>query len=378
MSGSFKVNTRGATLPLTVIVLALMAVAVAITLTRINAERHIGGDARDRLGAFGVAQSGLNRYMSTVNGKPAVPVAWPGNPVIQSVTYNDLPGGTAQVDVMMLRESTVTMLPAVYVITSRGTYTAARRFSALTPPAERIVATYALFTPTPFDLNAAFTSLTQVQQNGAGSGGLSGVDRCAAANGGGLADIAGVGVPTTGAAGAPPDYLGSTAPIDGNPNDAPIALGTPGAAGTAKDAVNIDWAGILAGTAFPVDYNNTWPASFANWPVTKYTGDLNPMPSSGNGILIVTGNLTVPGTPLRTWNGVILVGGNLISNGQFNVFGAVITGLNVKVGGAVGVQSVGNGTKTYQYDSCSIGRAMGHLGSMQRIRNGWTDTWSSY
>jgi hypothetical protein len=31
-----------------------------------------------------------------------------------------------------------------------------------------------------------------------------------------------------------------------------------------------------------------------------------------------------------------------------------------------------DGTKAFQYNSCS------HVGSLQRLRNGWTDTWSSY
>jgi hypothetical protein len=37
-----------------------------------------------------------------------------------------------------------------------------------------------------------------------------------------------------------------------------------------------------------------------------------------------------------------------------------------------------NGTKSYQYDSCALARALGKIGSLQRVRNGWTDAWSSY
>jgi hypothetical protein len=346
-----------------------MAVAVAITYARISSERVITGDSQAQAGAFAVAQSGVNRYISTLASKPGPSL---------TVNYTDLPGGTAQVDVRMLRESTVTMLPAVYVITSRGRYTAARRYNSLTPSAERTVATYAVWTPTPFDLNGAYTSLTNVQQNGAGSGGLSGIDRCTLANGGALPSIPGVALPD----GAGPNgtsYGGSTAPIDGDPNDTPVPLGTPGPGGTAKDAVDIDWASIVAGTTLPPDYT-AWPASFTtpvDWPVTKINGDFI-MPGSGKGILIVTGNLTWPGTPLKTWEGLILVGGNIISNGQANLFGAVITALNVKLGVAVPTQNVGNGTKLFQYDSCALKRALGHIGSLQRVRNGWTDTWSSY
>jgi hypothetical protein len=150
-----RLDKRGATLPLSVIVLALMAVAVAISYARISSERVISADAKAQFGAFQVAQSGLNRYFSNL--------AIGDKPVDGTVLINDLPGGTAQVDVKLLRDSVVNPLtPAVYLVTSRGRYTAARRYNSLTPSAERTVATYALWTPTPLDVNAAFTSLVPI------------------------------------------------------------------------------------------------------------------------------------------------------------------------------------------------------------------------
>jgi hypothetical protein len=365
MSVLARFNRRGATLPLTVIVLALMAVAIAITYTRISAERHIGGDSRARLGAFAVAQSGLSRFLASLNGKPALLVG-----VVQTTNYNDLPGGTAQVDMVMLRESTITLLPAVYAITSRGTYTAAKRYDALTPPAERTVGTYALWTPTPFDLNGAVTSLSGLDKAGT-SGALDGNDHCA---GTGMPAIPGVAVPNG-------TFTGQAGPINGNPEDTPSEIGTPGTGGTAKEEVDIDWAGITAGTVMPPDYvYPTWPSSaqFANWPVVRVNGDLT-LPSSGKGILIVTGNLTINGaTPPRQWDGLVLVGGTMTLNGNMAIYGATVTGLNVKLGVAVPQQAITNGTKILQYDSCNLKRALGHIGSIQRVRNGWTDTWSSY
>jgi hypothetical protein len=59
-------------------------------------------------------------------------------------------------------------------------------------------------------------------------------------------------------------------------------------------------------------------------------------------------------------------------------WGAIIAGLKVKTGTAVPQEAVGNGNKTFQYNSCSIASALNHIGSLQRLRNGWTDTWSSY
>jgi hypothetical protein len=368
MSVSARLNRRGATLPLTIIALAVMGVAVAITHTRITAERRVSSDGKAQMGAFAVAQSGLNRFLANLNGKPAPP---PGGNM--DVTFTDLPGGTAQVSLRMLRDSTTTLLPAVYVITSRGTYTAGKRYNALTPPAERTVATYALWTPAPFDLNGAFTSLngTGVRINGS-SPRLSGVDRC----GGAMPSIPGV-------ASVNAQYDGQPVVLEGNPAGVPTNLGAGGTGGTADQAVEIDWAGIRAGSVLPADYTYpTWPNStqMADWPVTKVNGDLAGLPSNGKGILIVTGNLVINGTiPPRTWEGVVLVGGTLTGNGASNIYGAVITGLNVKVGIPVtDLNDLGNGTKIYQYDSCALTRALGHVGSIQRVRNGWTDTWPSY
>lgn len=352
-------NRKGATLPLSVIVLALMGVAVAITYSRVSSERQIAGDQRAQFGAFAVAQSGLSRYLSTVAAKPT----WAGADVV----YNDLPGGTAQVSIRMLRESTITLLPAVYIITSRGVNTAAKRFNSMAPAAERTVATYALWVPAPFDLNGAFTSLSGINKTGI-VGSFNGNDNCA---GSGMPAIPGVAVPNGG-------YTGFYEPIDGNPPDDASYMGTPGTAGTAKEEVDIDWAGILAGTYFPPNYvYPTWPtaAQFANWPVVRANGDLS-LPGSGKGILIVTGNLTINGG--NQWDGLVLVGGTVTSNGINSVYGATVSGLNVKLGVAVPQSTITNGTKIFRYDSCNLTRALGKIGSIQRVRNGWTDTWSSY
>lgn len=359
-----RFDRRGATLPLTILLLSLMGVAVAIGFRRVSAERHVTGDARAQLGAFAVAQSGLNRFLSTINAKPTAN---------QTVTYNDLPGGTAVVDLHQLRESTTTLLPATYVITSRGTYTGGKRYNTLTPPAERTVSTYALWTPQPFDLNGAFTSLNSsgVRINGA-SPRLSGADRC------------GVSASIPGVASVDAQYNGQPVVLVGNPAGVAADLGDPGTgAGSAAEEVDLDWAGIRAGTALPPNFTSpSWPtaAQFNNWPVTLVNGNMNPLPSDGKGILIVTGDLVINGTtPPRTWEGIVLVGGTLTGNGASNIYGAIITGLNVKVGIAVtGLNDLGNGTKIYQYDSCALTRALGRIGSIQRVRNGWSDSWSSY
>ena len=368
---SARLNRRGAILPMTILMLAIMAVAVAITYARLSAERRTTSDAQAQLAAFEVAQSGLARYLSSLSGaKPG----WPQN-LVAATTYNDLPGGSATVTMQMVRDTTTgpPMLPAIYAITSVGTNTAAKRYGASVPPAARTVATYAIWTPTPFDLNAALTTLGAINKAGV-SGEMSGIDAC-----GVMPSIPGVAV-TTGTGLNGTSYTGAAGPIDGNPDNLPVSMGTPGAGGTAKDQVNVDWAGIVQGPISPILPHNylypAWPtaAQMNQWPVIRVNGDFS-LPADGKGILVVTGNVTLSGS--TNWDGLILVGGTLTSNGNNHTKGAVISGLNVKLGQVVPTSNL-NGNKTYEYDSCALQRALGRIGSIQRVRNGWTDTWPSY
>jgi hypothetical protein len=54
----------------------------------------------------------------------------------------------------------------------------------------------------------------------------------------------------------------------------------------------------------------------------------------------------------------VLVGNNVTSNGNDGVDGATITGLNVKLGAILPEQDVGNGTKRFNYNSCTVARAL--------------------
>jgi type II secretory pathway pseudopilin PulG len=356
---------RGATLPLSILVIAILSLSVLVAASRLSSERQITSDQEAVMDAFAVAQAGMEQYFSALTALPPGTVP----PTSHDTTITSLPGGTAQISFRRLRDSTSTT-PAVYVVTSRGTNTTAKRFGFRVPSAERTVAQYAVWRPADLDLNAAFTSLSGIDKNG-NSGALDGNDGCGA-----LPAIPGVAVPNG-------TYTGQTNPINGNPDDAPVLLGTPGTSGTGKDAVEVDWAGISAGTALPPNYTipgDSWPTSaqMDNWPVILVNGDLSLSGSetNGKGILIVTGNLTMGGS--WTHDGIVLVGGVLTSNGNNTIQGAVITALNIKLGVAVPQNAIANGNKTFQYNSCSIASALRRIGSVQRVRNGWTDTWSSY
>ena len=273
--------SAGERLSLSILVIAVLSLSVLVAAARLSSERQITSDQEAVMDAFTVAQAGMEEYFRALTALPAG--TFP--PTSHDTTITTLPGGTAQVSLRRLRDSTSTT-PAVWVVTSRGNNTSAKRFNFRVPSAERTVAQYAVWQPANLDLDAAFTSLGASTRTAprARSMGTTAARR--------LAAIPGVAVP----GGA---YTGQTSPINGNPDNAPVSLGTPGTAGTAKDAVDIDWAGISAGTALP-NYTipgNSWPtgAQMNNWPVILANGDLTvdaTLNNDGKGILIVTGNLT--------------------------------------------------------------------------------------
>jgi hypothetical protein len=212
---------------------------------------------------------------------------------------------------------------------------------------------------------AGWLALSGLQKNGA-AGTLSGVDLCHDS-----AAVAGVVVPVN------PGYTGSTAATAGSPAIDSIP----------PDSVHIDWNGIVnqgAITAALTIPGAAWPtaamtASYADtnstyYPVIRINGDYS-LPSSGTGMLIVTGNLTISGS--TGWRGILLVGGDITSNGNNGITGATVSGLNVKLGTYV-PSSTANGTKTYQYNSCEVAKAAMGSGALVTLRNTWVDNWVEY
>lgn len=349
-------DRRGATLPLAILAIVLISLTVVAGYARVSAERRINSDHEAQVDAFAVAETGLEQY---INGVTAMPPA----SLNQTIS---VPGGSADIAVRLIRDS-VGNTPALFVVSSRGTSTASARFGASTAPAQRTVGQYAIWQPGTMTAQAAWTSITGLHKHGA-SGVLTGHDEC-----GKQADVAGVAVPDD------PGYTqtgGESVPA-GSP---PIGTLGPDTA-AAKFQVPIDWAGILSGSSLTPDIvipGGSWPSTpsqWNTWPVIRVNGDVPDLPD-GKGTLIITGNAVVNGS--KSWKGVVLVGGNLTSNGNTTVDGSVVTGLNVKLGMAVPLVDLGNGNKTFRYNSCMIDSALSDLSAFRRIRNGWTDDWPSY
>lgn len=349
-------DRRGATLPLAILAIVIISLTVAAGYARVSSERRISADQQAQVDAFAVAQTGLEQYINGVTSMPGVS---------DNATITGIPGGSAEISLRRVRDSTSTMRAPLYVVSSRGTSTGSTRYGASTASAQRTVAQYVIWQPGSMAVQAAWTSITGINKSG-GSGVISGVDQC-----GKQASLAGVEVPNS------PGYnqTGGSSVPSGSPN-----IGSLGAdPNSAKDQVPIDWDGILNGGLITPDITmpgGSWPSGsgWNTWPIIRYNGDAD-IPT-GKGVLIVTGNATLNGSV--SWSGVILVGGMITSSGNNTLLGSVITGLNTKLGMTVPPSDIGSGTKDYEYNSCMIDSALTDLSKFVRIRNAWTDDWPSY
>jgi hypothetical protein len=349
---------RGAALPVVILLMVILALSLTAAFTLNSNEMRTVDDQQESLEAFALAESGRERYLVD-----RAAFGFVGEPAASESLRIVMTGGYADVVVTRLRPSAGGIV-GLYALRSRGVRTGARRPGV--PAATRTVGQLFKWERGMMNVPGAWTSLSGLRKNG-GSGMLSGVDEC-----GVLPAVAGVAVST------PPGYTQS--------GGASVPTGSPpiknlGAQPAANDSVRIDWAGIVNGTNSLTPTLTIPPAawpSFADttyWPIIKVNGDFS-LPGDGRGVLIVTGNMTISGS--RSWNGVLLVGGGMTSNGNNTVRGATISGLNAKLGLPVPEGDVGNGNKTYRYNSCLVQRALNQFQGLVPLDNAWADNWASY
>jgi hypothetical protein len=369
-------NRRGIALPLVLLLTVLLTISISAGFMLASNEHQVGTDHDAQIKAFAVAQQGVERYLTDVTTLPTT------FPDVRTIT---VAGGTATVTLRQVRAAG-SGFSAIYAVTSVGDATSKNlRRSASTPVAERSISQFVTWQSASITANAAWTSLSGLSKNG-NSGTASGINSADPTTGcAGAGDvIAGIAVPNALFSQAG----GSSNWIDGNPDDNPAYLGTPGPTGTAVDAIGVDWAGILAGAIAPdftlsrVVTPNTgaWPttAQFANWPVVLVKGNITNADnvSAGLGTLVVTGNADLSNF---IWHGVVLVGGTLTMSGsQGQIWGTAISGLNIQLGQTVVPSAVGNGNIVAQYNSCDIAKALLKLGGWHRVQNTWADNWPTY
>jgi hypothetical protein len=357
---------RGFAIPFAVLVIAVLTIMLAGGFSLVSAERRSVADQKSQVSAFRIAEQGLEIYLvrrdSLLKGSPTY-TRVPG--AVESVRIT-MTGGYADVSLTRLRPP-IGSQSGLYVVRAKGTETTGAY--AGTPQGVRTVAQYVLWEPAPMQVLAGWTALSGLQQNG-GAGTLGGMDMC-----GDSAAIAGVVVPVN------PGYTGKV-----------IAVGNPPVDSVAPDSVEIDWNSIVNQNSITPTITIP-PGSFPPWsafaadstyyPIIRINYSDYSLPNSGRGMIIATGNLTINGS--LTWHGVLLVGGNITSNGNNGgggsedsvVAGATVSGLNVKLGMVVDTSTT-NGTKKYQYDSCEVAKATTTMGALVTLRNTWVDNWVEY
>jgi hypothetical protein len=364
---------RGFAIPTALLIIAALTIMVAGGFSLVSAERRSVADQKSQITAFRIAEQGLELFLvkrdSLMAGHPGyshVPGNTPDTAVIP------MTGGVATVTLTRLRPVRGSQ-SGLYVARSRGVETVGAY--AGTPQGVRTVAQYVLWEPAQMQVLGGWTALTGFQKNG-DAGTLGGIDLC-----GDSATRAGVVVPYAEGYGGKMVAVGNP-PVDTIP---------------APDSVAIDWNGIVnQGGISPtmVMPPAAWPlaamtASYADtsstyYPIIRVNGDFV-LPSSGTGMLIVTGSLTVNGN--NGWRGVLLVGDEIVSNGvngangEFGVQGATVSGLNSLLPGYVDGSidnSTANGTKKYYYNSCEVAKATTTMGALVTLRNTWVDNWVEY
>lgn len=357
-SGAQPQRRTGAALPMTLFIIVIVTMLSAGAFTMIGAEYRVNDNHKTQLDAYLMAKRGMEQFIGSRAslGFTSTPPA-----AVESTTIA-MRGGYAEVVMRQVRPPVDTTVPGLYVIRARGVRTKdGTPTGAVT--GERAIAQYARFQFASLEVQSAWTALGGLKKSG-GSGTLSGYDAC-----GMEAPVSGVAVPDV------PGYTqsgGSFVP-DGNPK-----VDSLGTVAQAASSVEIDWAGIVNGTAIQADIEypgGSWPSSsdWADdefWPVVRVDGDFT-LPSDGKGTLIVTGDLTLNGSV--AWRGIVLVGDALVSNGSNTVNGAVFTGLNAKLGASVSESDLGNGTKTFRYNSCDVASAVGAFRGLVPYRNAGAD-----
>jgi hypothetical protein len=390
---------KGFALPMAILVIAFLTVTLAAAYAATSAERTTNESQRTESKAYMIAQAGLENFMARRNEPNFCKVCGaPPATTFESTTVV-LKAGLAYVSARQLRAGDLTK-PAIYLLRSRGVDTSS--FSILggdknkaSQRAERTVAQLVYWNVNQVNVLSGWTATNGLNKMGS-SGTISGVDANTGTNASCPAhhpDVAGIAIPSG-------DYS-----VNGNftpEGDPPVKyLGTQE---ETNAAVKIDWSGIVNGNRIQPDYffpsgaaaTAGWPTgamSGTSYPVIRVNGDFTLPSTGGQGTLIVMGNLSISGNNM--WRGIILVGGQMASNGNGTMMGATMSGLNTllspaQVDSARAIAAAGttitsdppdaiaNGTKTYQYDSCEVAKAAGGLASYSVFPNAWMDNFVTY
>jgi hypothetical protein len=370
-------NRRGFALPMTIMVIVVLTAALTSAFVATASETTTNVALRGQSRAFMLAQMGLERFLEAPDELALCPKCdtLRSTPAID-VFGKEIDGDSVYITVTRIRHMSSPTVPAVYFIQARGVDKRSKLSGRLaTVDAERSVGMYAQWNTNTMQVRSAWTSLTGLKKQGT-AGLLSGVDEC-----GEMPTIAGT---TVGKGDL--HYTGEPTWAEGNP-----AIDTTMTSAELAADMKIDWESIIYGDAMPADITvpdqpfpslDWFEADTSRWPIIRIKMQNYALPNKGRGIIIAEGNFTISGSDM--WDGVILVGGKLVSNGNNTVAGATISGLNVLLPGNPPASvsefddATAGGTKTYVYSSCKVARATKALQKYRVLANTWADNLPSW
>lgn len=366
-------NKRGFALPMALLVMVVLSAGLAAGFSVTSAEIVTNAAHRGDNRAYALAQAGLEQFLARRNeaGFCTNCLTDPAAAAADSEwTRVNLTGGYADVKAVLVRRHVTDTLPALYFIRSTGVDTSIRMTGGTrSVNAQRSVGLYATWNTAVVEVQGAWFALSGLRKNG-NAGRIDGADQCAAADGGGKASVAGAVVPSG-------QFSGDKTPFQGSP-----PLDTSKTFAQVKAQVKLDWAGILAGSITP-DFevpqqsfpNAAWFSANPNsWPIIRVHSQDYQLPNAGRGMIIADSNFRISGSNM--WDGIVLIGGALTSNGNNTTAGATLSGLNYLLGGSPGNSSDdsdANGQKTYVYNSCNVEKAAKGLRSYKAITNSYID-----
>lgn len=355
------IGEEGFALALVLLALVGMTTMAMAGFLRSNTDYRINQNHRASLTAFNVSDAARAQYMGR------------GKMRSDTATYSYAQGAASVWSEQLIAVDDSSTL---YRVVADGQHTSPEGGFA-----QRRTTSVVIHKAAAFGVNAALTAPAGLIKNGT-AGSLTGIDQstvgqCPVA---GKGNVAGLQVPeglfddngntsfnnTDGTTSSGPGRTGggNTAGFAGNP-----AVDSTRTSSQIFGDLGINWQSMVDGSFAEADYvlsQDGYPSMGSlpsdEWPlvvVDQSTFQLDDS-HSGRGTLVLHGDVQLSGT--FHWDGIILVGGRMSSNGGQRIRGAVVAGLNLQLGQTVGAVDLGNGTWDYGYHSCNVLNALKGVG----------------
>jgi hypothetical protein len=366
---------QGFALPMALMVMVVLTAGIAAGYAATSSEIVTNSAHRAETRAYNLAVAGLEQFLARRNevGFCSNCLTDPTAAVADSEwTTVPFTRGYALVTSVRVRKHITDTLPALFFIRSMSVDSTTKISGALSDvTASRTVGIYATWNTATVNVQGAWFALSGLLKNG-NAGRIDGQDNCPSADGGGKPTLAGAVVPSGG------QFSGDPTPFQGSP-----PIDTSKTFAQMRDNSKLDWAGILAGSITPdfdvpsVSFPSaSWFSSNPNsWPIIRIRRPRDfTLPNAGRGMIIVDSNFVISGSNM--WDGIVLVGGALTSNGNNTTAGATFAGLNYLLGGTPAMSSDdsdANGQKTYVYNSCNVEKASKGLQAYKTWNNTYID-----